>query len=68
VPVSEYELRKKKDNDIYFNKVNNNIRKHYLSGYYVVKSITHNITDGNFTTTLEIMSYPGIANDINVVK
>lgn len=67
VPVSEYELRNKVENNIYFNKVNNNVRKHYLSGYYVVKSITHNITDGNFTTTLEIMSYPGIANDINVV-
>lgn len=68
VPVSEYELRNKKENDIYFNKVNNNVRKHYLSGYYVVKAITHNITDGNFTTTLDIMSYPGIANDINVVQ
>lgn len=68
VPVSEYELRNKKENDIYFNKVNNNVRKHYLSGYYVVKAITHNITDGNFTTTLDIMSYPGIANDINIVQ
>jgi hypothetical protein len=68
VPVSEYELRNKVENNIYFNKVNNNVRKHYLSGYYVIKAITHNITDGNFTTTLDIMSYPGIANDINIVK
>lgn len=66
VPVSEYELRKKERNNIYFNEVENNVRKHYLSGYYVVKSITHNITGNNFTTTLEIMSYPGIENDLNI--
>ncbi|WP_413854802.1 hypothetical protein, partial [Candidatus Ruminimicrobium bovinum] len=31
-----------------------------LSGYYVISKITHNISASGYTTTLEIMSYPGI--------
>lgn len=31
-----------------------------LSGYYVVSKITHNISASGYTTTLEVMSYPGL--------
>lgn len=31
-----------------------------LSGYYVVSKITHNISSSGYTTTLEVMSYPGL--------
>ena len=31
-----------------------------LSGYYVITKITHNISSSGYTTTMEVMSYPGI--------
>ena len=33
----------------------------YLSGYYVVTKITHNISSSGYTTTLEIVKYPGLS-------
>lgn len=37
---------------------------HFMSGFYVVTSIEHSITTDGFTTTLGVMSYPNLANDI----
>lgn len=43
-----------------------NQQMHEMSGYYVITKITHNITASGFTTTLDVMSYPGIEKDIEV--
>lgn len=45
-----------------------NQQMHEMSGYYVITKITHNITASGFTTTLDVMSYPGIDKDIEVAK
>ena len=37
---------------------------HFMSGFYVITSIEHNITTDGFITTLGVMSYPNLANDI----
>ena len=37
---------------------------HFMSGYYVVTSIEQNISESGFTTTLGVMSYPGLTKDI----
>ena len=37
---------------------------HFMSGFYVVTKITHDINDSGFRTILEIMSYPNITNDV----
>ena len=37
---------------------------HEMSGYYVVKTIEHNITPSDYTTRLGIMSYPNIQKDV----
>ena len=37
---------------------------HEMSGYYVITSITHNISVSGYTTTLGIASYPNIENDV----
>ena len=37
---------------------------HFMSGFYVVTKITHDINDSGFRTILEVMSYPNITNDI----
>ena len=43
----------------------NNYTQSQLSGYYVISKITHNISASGYTTTLEIMSYPGIEKAVN---
>lgn len=35
-----------------------------LSGYYVITKITHNLSNSGYTTTLEVMSYPGIGKNL----
>lgn len=37
---------------------------HFMSGFYVVTKITHDINDSGFRTILEVMSYPNITNDV----
>ena len=37
---------------------------HEMSGYYVITSITHNISSNGYTTTLGIASYPNIEKDV----
>ena len=37
---------------------------HFMSGFYVVTKITHDISDSGFRTILEVMSYPNITNDV----
>lgn len=37
----------------------------YVSGYYVLTSITHNIGLSGYTTTLGIMKYPGIEDTLS---
>lgn len=37
---------------------------HEMSGYYVVKTIEHNITPSDYTTRLGIISYPNIQKDV----
>lgn len=39
---------------------------HFMSGFYVVTKITHDINDSGFRTILEVMSYPNITNDVLV--
>lgn len=41
-----------------------NQRLHELSGYYVIKEINHDISKSGFKTTLTVMSYPNIQNDV----
>lgn len=41
-----------------------NQRLHELSGYYVIKEISHDISKNGFKTTLTVMSYPNIQNDV----
>lgn len=41
-----------------------NQRLHELSGYYVIKEINHDISKNGFRTTLTVMSYPNIQNDV----
>lgn len=41
---------------------------HEMSGYYVVKEITQNITPNSFTTTLDVLSYPNIQKDVILTK
>lgn len=38
--------------------------KSQLSGYYVITKITHNLSASGYTTTLEILSYPGIKKEV----
>lgn len=47
---------------------NGNQRLHELSGYYVIKEINHDISRSGFKTTLSVMSYPNIQNDVLVGK
>lgn len=37
---------------------------HFMSGFYIVTKITHDINDSGFRTILEVMSYPNITNDV----
>ena len=37
---------------------------HFMSGFYVVTKITHDINDSGFRTILDVMSYPNITNDV----
>ena len=37
---------------------------HFMSGFYVVTKIIHDINDSGFRTILEVMSYPNITNDV----
>lgn len=37
---------------------------HFMSGFYVITKITHDINDSGFRTILEVMSYPNITNDV----
>ena len=37
---------------------------HFMSGFYVVTKITHDINDSGFRTILEVMSYPNITKDV----
>ena len=39
-----------------------NTFQYQMSGYYIVTKITHNISSSGFTTTLEVMRYPGSNN------
>lgn len=41
-----------------------NQRTHEMSGYYVLTSITHNISSSGYTTTLGVSRYPNIEKDI----
>lgn len=41
---------------------------HEMSGYYVVKTIVHEITPTSYTTKLGIMSYPNIQDDVLLTK
>lgn len=38
--------------------------KHEMSGFYVVGKITHSISNGRFSTQLELMNYPNIDKDV----
>lgn len=40
--------------------------KSVLSGVYVVTKITHSLNNSGYTTTLEVMRYPGINDTINI--
>lgn len=40
----------------------------YVSGYYVITSISHSISSSGYTTTLGIMKYPGIEEALSVKK
>lgn len=40
--------------------------KSVLSGLYVVTKITHSLNNSGYTTTLEVMRYPGINDTINI--
>lgn len=42
------------------------VTKSYLSGIYVVSKITHNISVSGYTTTLDIMRYPGIEGAVGI--
>ena len=64
IPVGEAE-RKDGENTT-FGKQSGRSRKHYLSGYYVVKEITHKIDYSGYSTKLKVMSYPGIGRDIGL--
>lgn len=76
VPKSEFERRAYDTNGEDYNAIKNqkdtfgergtfgNQQLHEMSGYYVINKITHNISASGFTTTLEVMSYPGIVNDV----
>ena len=39
-------------------------RIHSMSGYYVIKEITHSISSSGYKTVLSVMSYPGIEKDV----
>jgi GH24 family phage-related lysozyme (muramidase) len=41
-----------------------NQRTHEMSGYYVLTSITHNISSSGYTTTLGVSRYPNIEKDV----
>lgn len=41
-----------------------NQRLHELSGFYVVKEINHELSASGFKTTLSVMSYPNIQDDV----
>lgn len=64
IPVGEAE-RKDVENTT-FGEQSGRSRKHYLSGYYVVKEITHKIDYSGYSTKLKVMSYPGIGRDIGL--
>lgn len=76
VPKSEFERRAYDINGEDYNAITEqkdifgergtfgNQQLHEMSGYYVINKITHNISTSGFTTTLEVMSYPGIVNDV----
>lgn len=38
----------------------------YLSGYYLVTKITHNISSSGYTTTLEVIKYPGLSKTYSI--
>lgn len=46
------------------NGTENALAQHYSSGYYVVTNIKHSISTSGYTTTLGIMSYPGLIKQI----
>ena len=41
-----------------------NAQQYQLSGYYVIKKITHDISTSGYTTTLEIMRFPGSSGSV----
>jgi hypothetical protein len=43
-------------------------RHHYSSGFYVVTGIKHDISTSGYVTTLSVMTYPGIENQILINK
>ncbi len=47
---------------------NNQGQKSTLSGVYVVSKITHNLNSSGYTTTMEIMRYPGINETVMKTK
>jgi len=40
----------------------------YLSGYYLVTKITHSISSAGYTTTLEVIKYPGLEQEYSAYK
>lgn len=40
----------------------------YLSGYYLVTKITHSISNAGYTTTLEVIKYPGLDKEYGGYK
>src|SRR5574344_84269 len=43
-------------------------RHHYSSGFYVITGIKHDISTSGYVTTLSVMTYPGIENQILINK
>lgn len=56
LPVSQSWASDKKNSNVGYS--------HFMSGFYVVTKITHDINDAGFRTILEVMSYPNIAKDV----
>lgn len=62
---SQFEAFDSQFNTFYDDGVYGNQRRHEISGYYVIKSIEHNISsNGKFTTKLDVISYPQIEEQI----
>lgn len=61
-----------KDDKHYYvlNRPGSNVHQalHEMSGYYVVKTIVHEITPTSYTTRLGLMSYPNIQKDVILTK